>query len=50
MKSFNRGPCFQECLLTYLLTHSVVQNIIWKGDCHLTYQKNPTFFMEPEGS
>jgi hypothetical protein len=37
-------------LLTYLLTHSMVQNIIWKPDCHSAYQKNPAFFMKPEGS
>jgi hypothetical protein len=27
----------------------MVQNIIWKTDCHSAYQKNPDFFMEPEG-
>jgi len=26
-------------LLTYLLTYSIVQNIIWKSDCHSAYQK-----------
>jgi hypothetical protein len=28
----------------------MVQNIIWKADCHSAYQKNPAFFMEPEVS
>jgi hypothetical protein len=36
-------------LLTYLLTHSMVQNIIWKADCYSAYQKI-SLFMEPEGS
>jgi hypothetical protein len=28
----------------------MVQNIIWKADCHSAYQKNPAFFMENDGS
>jgi hypothetical protein len=28
----------------------MMQNIIWKADCHLACQKNPAFFMEREGS
>jgi hypothetical protein len=28
----------------------MVQNIIWKADCHSAYQKYPAFPMEPEGS
>jgi hypothetical protein len=28
----------------------MVQNIIWKADCHLAIKKYPAFFMEPEGS
>jgi hypothetical protein len=38
------------CLLTYLLTHSVVQDIIWKADCHSACQNMSCFLMEPEGS
>jgi hypothetical protein len=30
-------------LLTYLLTHSMVQNIIWKADCYSAYQKISCF-------
>jgi hypothetical protein len=30
------------CLLTYSLTHSMVQNI-WKADCHSAYQKISCF-------
>jgi len=26
-------------ILTHSLTHSMVQNIIWKADCHSAYQK-----------
>jgi hypothetical protein len=37
-------------LLTYLLTYFMVQDVILKADCHPAYQKNPAFFMEPEGS
>jgi hypothetical protein len=28
----------------------MVQNIIWRADCHSAYQKYSAFFMEPEGS
>jgi hypothetical protein len=28
----------------------MVQDIIWKADSQSTCQKNPAFFMEPEGS
>jgi hypothetical protein len=28
----------------------MMQNIIWKANCPSAYQKNPAFFMEPEGS
>jgi len=37
-------------LLTYWLTYSVVQDIIWKADSHPAFQKYPAFVMEPEGS
>jgi hypothetical protein len=30
-------------LLIYLLTHSMVQNIIWRTACHLAYQKISCF-------
>jgi hypothetical protein len=36
--------------LAYLLTHSMVQDIIWKADCHSACQKTSWFLMEPEGS
>jgi hypothetical protein len=32
------------CLLTYLLTYSMVQDIIWKADCHSAYQKISTLW------
>jgi hypothetical protein len=32
------------------LTYSMLQDIIWKADCHSAYQENPAFYMEPEGS
>jgi hypothetical protein len=32
------------------LTYSMVQDIIWKADCHSSCQKCLSFFMEPEGS
>jgi hypothetical protein len=33
------------------LTHSLMQDIIWKDDCHSACQtKYPTFFMEIKGS
>jgi hypothetical protein len=38
---------FQVC---YLLTYSMVQDIIWKADSHSAFQKYPILFMEPEGS
>jgi hypothetical protein len=31
------------CLITYLLTHSMVQDIIWKADCHSACQKKSCF-------
>jgi len=42
----------QETQLTdhYLRTYSMVQEIIWKADCHSACQKCSAFFMEPEGS
>jgi hypothetical protein len=36
-------------LLTYLITHSMVQDI-WKADCHSACQKISCFLMEPEVS
>jgi hypothetical protein len=33
-----------------LFTYSTVQNIIWKADCHASYEKKNPFFMEPDGS
>jgi len=36
--------------ITYLLTHSMVKDIIWKADCHSAFQKYPAAFMDPEGS
>jgi hypothetical protein len=38
-----------KTLVPYLLTHSMVQDIIWKADCHSACQKI-SFLMEPEGS
>jgi hypothetical protein len=36
-------------LLIYLLTHFVVQNIIWIADCHSACQKkNPAFLWNPK--
>jgi hypothetical protein len=38
-------------LLNYLLlTYYMVQDIIWKADCHSACQKISCFLMEPEGS
>jgi len=32
--------CVTKCdLLTHSLTHTMVQNIIWKADCHSAYQR-----------
>jgi hypothetical protein len=33
-----------------LLTYCIVQDIIWKADCHSPCQKISCFLMEPEGS
>jgi hypothetical protein len=41
---------FVDEVLTYLLTHSMVQDIIWKADCHSARQKISRFLTEPEGS
>jgi hypothetical protein len=35
--------------LTYWLTYSRVQDIIWKADCHSARQKNLTFLWNPKG-
>jgi hypothetical protein len=35
-------------LLTYLLTYSMVQDIIWKADCHSSRQKYPAFLWNPK--
>jgi hypothetical protein len=35
---------------THSLTHSMVQDIIWKAECHSDFQKVSCFLMEPEGS
>jgi len=35
---------------TYLLTYSMVQDIIWKADWHSACQKKSRFLMESEGS
>jgi hypothetical protein len=36
-------------LLTYLLlTYSMVQDIIWKADCHSACQKDPAFLWNPK--
>jgi hypothetical protein len=32
------------------LTHSMVQDIIWKADCYSAWQKISRFLMEPKGS
>jgi len=40
---------FSNIRICYLLTYSIVQNIIWKADCHSAYKRNP-FFMEHEVS
>jgi hypothetical protein len=37
-------------LRTYLLTYSLVKDIIWKADCHSACQKISCFLMEHEGS
>jgi len=36
-------------LLTFLLTYSMVKDIIWKANCHSACQICPASFMEPEG-
>jgi hypothetical protein len=37
--------------ITYLLTYLLMmQDIIWKADCHSACQKISSFLMEPEGS
>jgi hypothetical protein len=35
--------------LTYILTYSMMQDIIWKADCHSASQKISCFLMEAEG-
>jgi hypothetical protein len=53
---FNTLKCYMEMnliyqiKLTYSLTHSMVQDIIWKADCYSPRQKISRFLTEPEGS
>jgi hypothetical protein len=35
-------------LLTFLLTYSMVQDIIWKADCYSSRQKYPAFLRNPK--
>jgi hypothetical protein len=49
MQSFTISRHF-FLLFSYLFPYSMVQDIIWKADCHSDCQKYPAFFMEPECS
>jgi hypothetical protein len=50
MQSSLKGTSENDYLPTHSLTHSMVQDTIWKADCHLACEEYHASFMETEGS